>query len=212
MKITEEAAVASATRLPFDAPKFILGSASASRRALLTATGAKFDVMIPDIDEKAIGVRASGDADVLVRLLAGAKADALLDRIGSDNVGAVLLTGDQVVTYRGQIREKPRDLDEARDFIESYASAPCSTVGAICLHDPVTGSRVVGVHTADIHLAPLPSDVIDGLIEEGTVLHCAGGLMVEHPAIAPYLTHVEGGIDSVMGLSTRLLASLLAQL
>lgn len=212
LKICQEAAVASATKLPLDAPKFILGSASASRQALLEATGASFEVMVPDIDEKALGERANGNADALVRLLAGAKADALIGQLRSNDTGAILLTGDQVVTYRGEIREKPRDINEARDFIESYASAPCSTVGAICLHDLTSGRRIIGVHTANVHMAPLPSHIIDELLVEGTVLHCAGGLMVEHPILSPYLRRVEGGVDSVMGLSTTLLANLLEEL
>eukprot|EP00404_Azadinium_spinosum_P054483 CAMPEP_0180788602 /NCGR_PEP_ID=MMETSP1038_2-20121128/52106_1 /TAXON_ID=632150 /ORGANISM="Azadinium spinosum, Strain 3D9" /LENGTH=60 /DNA_ID=CAMNT_0022826171 /DNA_START=47 /DNA_END=226 /DNA_ORIENTATION=+ len=60
--------------------------------------------MKPDIDEKAIGDRAGGDATALVRLIAEAKADALLTKLaicGDDR--RVLLTGDQVVTYRGEI-------------------------------------------------------------------------------------------------------------
>jgi len=43
------------------------------------------------------------------------------------------------------------------------------------------------------------------------MLQCAGGLMIEHPALQPYVERVDGTLDSVMGLSTRLLASLAAE-
>ena len=33
--------------------------------------------------------------------------------------------------------------------------------------------------------------------------------MVEHPRLAPYVTRIQGGLDSVMGLDTRLLDRLL---
>lgn len=34
----------------------------------------------------------------------------------------------------------------------------------------------------------------------GDVMWCAGGLMIEHPLVTPYITHIDGSQDSVMGL------------
>ena len=109
---TIEAAVASVTRLT-DPPRFVLGSKSASRRAILeaAAVGVPFDVVVPDIDEKAIGDLARDEPLALVSQIALAKADALVSSVNNDShPGAVLLTGDQVVTYEGAIRKKPSSL------------------------------------------------------------------------------------------------------
>lgn len=227
---TVDAARASAVRLEPSAPRFVLGSKSATRRAILAATGATFDVIVPDIDEKAIGDRSVDPPHVLVRQIAEAKADALLSRLAADSTNAaaatgteeaegkpcaemrVLLTGDQVVTYEGHIREKPSSISQAREFIESYSRAPCGTVQAICLHDLRTGRRAVGVDVASIEFGQIPEGVVRTLLADEAVLHCAGGLMVEHPAVAPHLRAIVGGVDSVMGLSTRLLRSLLREL
>lgn len=145
--VTIEAARAGATRLAAP-PAFILGSSSASRLALLEATGVSdLTVMTPDIDEKALGDRATAVPVNLVRRIALAKADALVERLAGgesksdDEVGdaeggeaggepprgrgVVLLTGDQVVTYDGAIREKPVSEEEAHDFIASYSTGPC---------------------------------------------------------------------------------------
>jgi len=211
---TIEAAVASVTRLT-DPPRFVLGSKSASRRAILDAAtaGVPFDVVVPDIDEKAIGDRARDQPLALVSQIALAKADALLSSVTQDShPGAVLLTGDQVVTYEGAIREKPASVEEAREFIESYGRAPCGTVGAVCLHDLASGRRVLGVDVAQITYAPMPAEVVDELVADEMTMWCAGGLMVEHPASSAYLQTIEGGVDNVMGLSSRLVASLLAEL
>ena len=211
---TIEAAVASVTRLT-DPPRFVLGSKSASRRAILEAAtvGVPFDVVVPDIDEKAIGDRAHDDPLDLVSKIALAKADALTSSVNTDShPGAVLLTGDQVVTYEGAIREKPASVEEARAFIESYGRAPCGTVGAVCLHDVDSGRRVLGVDVAQITYAPMPAEVVDELVADEMTMWCAGGLMVEHPASAAYLQSIDGGVDNVMGLSSRLVASLLAEL
>ena len=198
---TIEAAVASVTRLT-DPPRFVLGSKSASRRAILDAAtgGAPFDVVVPDIDEKAIGDRLRDDPVDLVRQIALAKADELEAQLKDSHPDAVLLTGDQVVTYEGAIREKPASQGEARAFIESYGRAPCATVGAVCLHDLASGRRVLGVDVAEISYEPMPPAVVEELVAEEQTMWCAGGLMVEHPASAPYLRSIEGGVDSVRRL------------
>lgn len=61
-------------------------------------------------------------------------------------------------------------------------------------------------------LLQIPEDVVTKLCSEGTVLHCAGGLMVEHVLIQPYITKINGSIDSVMGLSKTLVDKLLEQI
>ena len=228
---TIEAATQSAIRL-INPPKFILGSRSSSRRSLLEATGATFDIQCADIDEKALGDRSSDRPTDLVRHLAVAKADALLSRFQSSSGGSggasaaatageaagapaggrILLTGDQVVAFEGAIREKPQSRDEARAFLESYARGPCSTVGAICLHDMASGCRVVGLHVAEIHLDPLPTESIDAMVNDDYVLGCAGALMIEHPMMAPHVRRIDGGVDSVLGLGTGVLAHLVDEL
>ena len=41
--------------------------------------------------------------------------------------------------------------------------------------------------TSKIYFKPIPSEIIDKLLDEGEVIHCAGGLMIEHPLIQPYI-------------------------
>lgn len=225
--VTVEAARASVARFGPAAtlPTFILGSQSASRAALLEATGVRFATLSPQIDEQAIGDRLRDEPLELVQRIALAKADALVARLGAaagppplsvPAESSILLTGDQVVTFRGGLREKPADRAEARAFIESYAGEPCTTVQAVCLHDLATGCRALGVSVAEVEIGPLPAEAVDALVAggdgHGDVLECAGGLMVEHPLVAPHVRSVRGGLDSVMGLSARLVQSLLAEL
>ena len=56
--------------------KLILGSASPRRKKILQGMGYKFDVIVPDIDEKAI---RDPDPEKLVLKLANAEADALIN-------------------------------------------------------------------------------------------------------------------------------------
>ncbi|CAE7344321.1 unnamed protein product [Symbiodinium sp. CCMP2456] len=202
-----------AKSLALSLPPLLLGSRSRPRRRLLEEAGVELEVQISQVDEKSLGDRASGDAETLVRLLATAKADALLASL-DDPSRRLLLTADQVVTYEGQIREKPESMQEARAFLASYALAPCRTVGALCLHDLSSRQRVVGVQVADIFFKPsiASEDVLTELESESALLDCAGALMVEHPLIECHVDRVEGGLDSVQGLSLPLLRDLWGQL
>jgi septum formation protein len=216
-------AVAAGVAKFVDPPRLILGSKSGSRRAILAAAGASFETLVPNIDEKAIGDRLSDSPLELVKAIAIAKSDAILTRIASEEesdsvsddprpAGVVLLTCDQVVTYQGAIREKPSDAHEARLFIDSYSAAPCGTVGGYCVHDLDSGRRAVGVDVTRIHFRPLPSPAVDDLVACDDVLHCAGALMIEHPALSPHIDTVEGGLDAVMGLSVACVQRLLEEL
>ena len=197
-EITLDAARKCAAQMPADAPRIIVGSKSASRRALLEAMGgAGFETRVADVDEDAIGDRA-GDPGTLVRAIAAAKCDALLERHfateGDDD--AVLVCGDQVVTFEGRVREKPADLDEARRFAQSYSGSSCSTVGCVITHDILHGTRRVDVHEATVSFGEFPPTLVDDILasDDGpVVLQCAGGLMVEHPLLRP---HVRGCVET----------------
>ena len=155
---------------------------------------------------------------------------------------AYLITCDQVVVHEGRILEKPENAAEvvplpdqtfcfpdrplweqvltlplwahvqARAFIAGYSSAPAATVGSVIVQDVVTGRRVEAVDTARIYFKPIPDDVVEKLIEEGTVFWCAGALMIEHPLVEPLITSIDGTPDSVMGLPKHLVLNGLLEL
>ena len=192
---------------------FVLGSGSYTRRLILTNAAYTFSVIKADIDEKALGDRTDASrAKELVLLLAHAKADAVLPKVPLEHQSEILLTADQVVVHEGRILEKPRNRLEAQQFIEGYGRSPCSTVGSIVLTDIATGRRVGGVDSATIYFDPIPPAIVTELLDEGEVLNCAGGLMVEHPKVLPYRRRIEGTEASVMGLSLELLDALLEEL
>ncbi len=178
--------------------KIILGSSSPYRQQLLRELGYSFEVLSPGIDEQAI--RAE-DPAALTLALAEAKGDAVAARVREP---ALILSADQVVTHGGAIREKPRSEAEARHFLRTASQAPLETVSAVAVTHVPTGSRAAGVEVVRIHLAPIPEAVIERLVREGEVLHCAGALRLEDPLLAPYLRGLSGMLDSVMGLPKEL--------
>ena len=178
--------------------KIILGSSSKYRKELLKSMGYEFEVISPDIDEKAI---RHTDPQQLTLAIANAKADAVLKKLTAP---AIIIASDQVVTWNDQIREKPLDETEARYFLNSSSEAPVCTVSAIVVVNSETKQRYSGVDIAKIWFSTIPEKVIDTLIKEGEVYHCAGGFTHEHPIIQDYIIKMEGTTDSISGLPKKL--------
>ena len=108
------------------ARNIILGTSSSTRKAIASEMGFKFDIVKADIDERALGDRSSSaGARDLVLLLAKKKAQAILAKLTAEQKASskILLTADQVVTYKGKILEKPTNKEEVRSnefsFIET---------------------------------------------------------------------------------------------
>jgi septum formation protein len=169
----------------------------------------------------------------LVTLLAEKKVGGVLKDLdanggpvnSSDDRPTIILTADQVVTHPlVGILEKPNSLTQAADFFDAYVRHPeVTTVGSIRLtHWPSrkfvskTFKGVVNFDEVKIrNKIEKKETVADGigdnellnrLVAAGApLLSCAGGLIIEHPVTQQYVSSVEGGEDSVMGLSKETL-------
>jgi predicted house-cleaning NTP pyrophosphatase (Maf/HAM1 superfamily) len=65
------------------------------------------------------------------------------EQISDDD--AILITSDQVIVWNGQIREKPRDANECREFLRSYQHSPAEAVDAVVVTILKTGLYVHNV-------------------------------------------------------------------
>ncbi|ONH96836.1 hypothetical protein PRUPE_7G155200 [Prunus persica] len=183
--------------------QIILGSASMARRKILAEMGYEFTILTADIDEKSIRM---DKPEELVMVLAEAKADAIISRLQStsqpdeDAHATLLITADTVVVYEGIIREKPSSKEEAWNFIKGYSGGQAAVIGSVFVTNLKTGKRKGGCCRAEVYFHVIPEEIIDSLIEEGITLDVAGGLMLEHPLISPFVEAVVGTTDTVMGL------------
>jgi septum formation protein len=186
--------------------KLVLGSASKYRKAILESMGYRFDVALADIDEQSI---RSDDYYELPLLLARAKADALLGRVGAD---VVIITADQVVVCNRALYEKPKDEQVAKAYLAEYGRGhPAETVSALVVTNSRTGVRAEGVDIARVYYHPIPDAVVDAFVRDGDPFSKAGGFEVQSPILRPYLKAVEGAEDSVMGMPLGLLDRLITK-
>ncbi|XP_004291875.1 PREDICTED: maf-like protein DDB_G0281937 isoform X4 [Fragaria vesca subsp. vesca] len=193
--------------------KLILGSSSIARRKILSDMGYEFTLMTADIDEKSI---RKDKPEELVMVLAQAKAEAIRPKLPvgdyvKDAEPTLLITSDQVVVYEGVVREKPSSKEEARQFLKDYSGGHAATVGSVLVTNLKTGFSKGEWDRVEIYFHEIPDEAIEKLIEEGTVLKVAGGLIIEHPLILPFVKEVVGTTDSVMGLPKDITERLLKE-
>jgi len=186
--------------------KLILGSASLGRRKVLEDLGYKFDILVSDIDEKAI---RDDDPQILTSKLANAKADALLDNIKEP---AILITSDQVVKYNGTIREKPSNEKEAREFLRSYALHPAEAINTVVVTDTETKKRIERSDNTKVYFKTIPDEIIDKLIAKGDIFKQAGGFSVNDPLVKPYVIKIDGETESLLGMPKTMIQKLLKKL
>ncbi|MDP3901105.1 MAG: Maf family protein [bacterium] len=186
--------------------KIILGTASKHRKKIFEEMGYRdFEVMAADIDEKAIRFE---DPEKLTLALANAKADALVQRIKEP---ALLITADQVVSWNGEIREKPESEEQAQEYFRTYHMAPAIVVNGIVVTNTATGKRVSGGDRNTVVFRQIPSEAMEALIQDPATYTYAGGFSLFTPALKPFIERIEGDVDSIEGLPRQLTQRLLGE-
>lgn len=178
--------------------KIILGSGSKWRKAMLEKMGYDFEVITSDINEKAI---RSDDYYVLPIKIACAKADAIMQKI---NEPVILITADQVVLCNGELREKPKDEHQAREFLLSYKKYPAEIINAVVVTNTQSGKRAQGNDIAKIYFKEIPEEIINKLVKIKDILNSAGGFLVEHELLRPYVKEYNGKEGSNLALPREL--------
>ena len=188
-----------------DALKIVLGSSSIWRRKVLEDVGWDFEVVSPDIEEKAI--RHTNPAE-LTKLIALAKADAIKSKI---DYPALIITSDQVCVCNNEIREKPETKEEARAFLKSYAHYPVSTITAVVITNTRNGKQCSAVDVATVVFSTISDSDIERLIDEAGVMNASGSFIIDDPIIKPYVVSIEGDLDSVEGLPMKVVVELIKE-
>jgi len=193
----------------------ILASSSQTRRNIVSRLGVPYDVLAPNIDEKAI--RCDSPSELCLKI-AQAKMDASVEKVlqsreAVNSKRCIIICSDQVTVCNGEVREKPQDPQEARRFLESYRVHPVDCVTALVVADATSNFRVSGVDTARVHFkSSLPDSSIEEAIKHGFIFNCAGGFTIDEPSLGEYILEIDGAPDSVEGLPLSLLEKLLTDL
>jgi septum formation protein len=179
------------------AQPLVLASRSAPRRAMLEAAGLPVEIILPDVDERAVEAAAGslGPAEA-ARLLAREKARAVaLDRPGRLVVGA-----DQTLALGRRRFDKPRDRAAACAQLMALSGNTHQLHSAVAV---VRGEDVLldAVDTASLTMRSLSDAFLDAYFDAagGAVLESVGGYQLEKLGIHLF-ERIEGDHFTILGL------------
>ena len=189
--------------VPPDNIDLILGSSSSSRAQILVDLGWDFKVVTPDIDETLINC---DDPFRLPILIAKEKAKAILLKIPDLENPTVIITCDQIVFYRHEIRNKPLNRIQAKQYLLSYQpNEIVQTITAVVATHYPSGKQSSDIDISTIYWTGIPEDIIDNvLLNKEEIYNSCGGFLIEDQDFLNHVDHIDGEIDSIRGLPIKL--------
>ncbi len=174
----------------------ILASTSKIRREILTGAGLDFTVRDSCVDEDKIKAALKGATpSELASQLATAKALALKPKLKEIIIGA-----DQIMEMDGQLFDKPKTIEEARQRLLFMRGKTHRLIGAVTA---LQKDKQPWVHISitKLFVREYSEEFIDNyLLEEGKdVLKSVGAYMFERRG-AQLFDKVEGDFFSILGL------------
>jgi predicted house-cleaning NTP pyrophosphatase (Maf/HAM1 superfamily) len=195
----------------------ILGNCSASQRALLSTTGISFSCFeaasidpsaVPISPQKSAEKRSKSSPRLLSLGLALARAD-LATKLAARRRG-LLVSCAQIAHFHREIRGKPKCAEECRNWLQQYCAQPLHLTSTVLVTDLASHRQFHRSVTARQQLSmPIPTAIVEKLIEQGDIMNSLGGFLIDSPLIQPFLGERDGAIDEIMGLPLKITASLL---
>lgn len=178
--------------------QIILASASPRRKELLEKAGINFIIDAASIEET---MDEALPIEQRLMRLAQDKASAIHQKYPHD----VVIGADTIVYDRSQIIGKAKDIDEAKQILTRLSNHPHRVYTAVAIYDGnqlLTFIDHTDVYFKDIH------DLIDDYLASGEWAGKAGAYGIQGKADV-FVDHIDGDIDTVIGLPVKKLTKIL---
>lgn len=192
-------------------PDVVLASSSPRRQAILSAAGVRFEVLPPAIDDAQLPA-VTDDPSRLTMGLAWFKARQVLAQLAARGPSAgpsLVLAADTVCVVDGRIVGKPADASDARAMLLGLEGRSHDVVTGLCIVDRRTGARALRADRATVTLGRLPPGELDRYVGSGAWQGKSGGYNFGERAAAGWPLECAGDPETVMGLPSRLVRTLL---
>lgn len=182
--------------------ELILGSQSPRRREILSYFSLPFKQVSPDFDEEAIPFQ--GDPKAFAETLSRGKAESLHEKFSHQ----VILTADTVVCREGKNYGKPKDDEEAFQFLTELSGQWHSVFTSLTVCSK--GSYFQSTAETRVLFNRLSKEQIKTYIRQLHFLDKAGGYMIQG-AGSLIVNKIEGCYYNVVGLPLNALAEVLGK-
>jgi len=186
-----------------DDQPLVLASTSPRRRDLLLAEGVRFEVLAPHSDESMPEGAAPPQAAVELARRKAASVAGRIAHVSSGRYGAAFVIGaDTIVWGDGFVLGKPQHRGDARRMLALLAGRThCVTTG-YAIVSVKDGAIVSGQSTSRVTMRPVPQAEIDAYVASGESDDKAGAYGIQGAA-SGFVTRVDGGRDTVIGLPVQ---------
>lgn len=174
----------------------VVGSISPRRHTLLRHLGLSFEVLATDTSE----IHDSHDPVGTVVHNALAKY-AVGRRLRPE---ACLLTADTLVLFAGRLIGKPRDLDEAAEFLSAFSGRTQTVYTAVALALP-GAEPDIRVEASAVHFRPLTEATIQEYLQRTRPLDRAGAYDIDENGDM-LIAGFGGSYTNIMGLPVETVA------
>lgn len=184
--------------------QIILASNSPRRKELLTGLGFQFDVIPPQVDEKALCDPSLAPAAYVLAL---AEAKGL--SVAKTYPNSLVISADTVVVLDGQYLEKPLDKADAKAMLTKTQGTTHQVYTGIAVF--YQGKTCLEALATSVRMAAMTEDEIMAYVETDEPMDKAGSYAIQGIG-GQFVEHIDGCYSNVVGLSLPLLKTLLTKL
>jgi MAF protein len=181
--------------------KIILASSSPRRKELLEREGIDFIVDASSIEEI---LDLSLSVEDRLMKLATDKAKPIHDKYPND----IVIGADTIVYFNDEIIGKPRDIYHAKEILESLNKNKHSVYSAVAIYNK--DELITFIDKTDVYFKDITS-LIDEYLNSDEWNGKAGAYAIQGKASC-FIDHIDGDIDTVIGLPTQKVINILNQL
>ena len=165
-------------------PRIVLASASKQRKILMESLDVAFEIIPPDIDEKAVR-----DADLKIQSekIARAKAEAVAAR-----EHGIVIAADTFLEFNGKVLEKPVDIQEAREMLTALSGNTAADFTGFCYIDREKNIDYSVCVVNEIIFRELTAHEVEAYTANFPVTTWAGGVSPAYPYGLSFFKSISG--------------------
>lgn len=180
-------------------PKIVLASASPSRKRLLQNSGINPEILVSGVFEEDPAYEELAPREMVVAL-AIVKAHTVSKLI---DYPAIIIGCDSTFEFEGASLGKPITADRAIERAKLLSGNSGLLHTGHCIIDTAREIEISDVATTRVHFTNMSEDEITSYVATEEPLNVAGGFTLDGLS-APLISHIEGEVSNVIGLSLPL--------
>lgn len=187
--------------------RVVLASNSPRRKELLHQIFDSFDVIKSDFNEEVVDEK---NPEELVKVLSSKKAEEVFDKIESNESELLVIGGDTLVYFDGQVLGKPKDEKDAYNTLKKLQGNKNEVYSAFTVILKKGGKlkKETVLSKSIVTMKLITDEEIEEYIKTGEPMDKAGSYAVQGIG-NKFIDNIEGSYNSVVGLDIEKLDKIL---